>query len=113
MRHAAKRDLTEPAIVAALEAHGVTVFRVSDAGIPDLLCAYRGQWVVMEVKSPGGGLTKAQKAFVSKSASAGVRIPVVQTPEEALAAMKEQLNGGSENVQARIAGWPQDCKNLG
>lgn len=75
-----RRDAIEPAIVAALEAAGVNVFRISGVGIADLLCYYRGQWLPMEVKSKGGTLTTAQLI-----ARLHAPYPIVQSEDEALA----------------------------
>lgn len=50
IRRAAKRDESEPAIVAALEAVGATVQRLSAAGVPDLLVSFRGRLELLEVK---------------------------------------------------------------
>ena len=57
-RHAGggKRDLAEPAIVAALEAYGVRVWRLGGQGNPDLLCLYRARYTPLEVKT---GTSKA------------------------------------------------------
>lgn len=80
MRQAAKRDANESAIIDALERIGVQCFRLSDPGMADLLTLYRGQWLPIEVKVPGGSLTTAQ---VSVRATAPY--PVVETESEALA----------------------------
>lgn len=61
-RRAAKRDENEQAIVAALMSIGVTVYRISGRGVPDLLTYYRGVWLPMEVKMPKGRTTAAQDA---------------------------------------------------
>ena len=64
MRRAAKRDWTEPEIVRALEAIGVTVARVSSPGVPDLLCWRRDTgYRLIEVKTPRGKLTPDQTAL--------------------------------------------------
>lgn len=88
MRRAAKRDDTEPAIVQALQLAGWTVLRVSDGGVPDLLCARSGVLKLLEVKSPGGRLTDAQERTFQRLAAALVTVHVVTTPEEALVAVK-------------------------
>ena len=77
-RHAGggKRDLAEPAIVAALEAYGVRVWRLGGVGNPDLLCLYRARYTPLEVK------TGRSKANLNQR-----EIPwaIVRTVEEALA----------------------------
>ncbi len=79
MRQAAKRDFVEATIVAALERIGVTVVRISQEGVPDLLTYRAGQWFPIEVKSPGGTLTPAQQALYDVAP-----FPVVETVEAAL-----------------------------
>lgn len=85
MRHAAKRDAVEAAIVEALERCGMIVLRLSDPGIPDLLVGrhfYGNEpsWRLIEVKSPGKSLTPAQERLRERA-----WFPVVETVEEALA----------------------------
>lgn len=64
MRHAARRDVNEQAIVDALEAIGVQVLRVSQPGVPDLLTwrADKG-FQLLEVKQRWGQMTFQQKQF--------------------------------------------------
>ena len=66
MRRAAKRDICEREIIDALEAHGVSVTQLSQEGVPDLLCSYKGRWFLVEVKSAKGKLTEEQADFMSK-----------------------------------------------
>jgi len=75
-----RRDANEAEIVAALECAGVHVFRLSGRGVPDLLCAHRGRWVPLEVKTRTGRLTEAQRGCP-------VPIPVVRSVADALAAL--------------------------
>lgn len=63
MRTAAKRDNNEPEIVAALEAVGCVVHRLSQAGIPDLLVGRNGVNYLLEVKEKRGQLTDEQEEF--------------------------------------------------
>lgn len=93
MRFAAKRDVTEPAIVRALEAAGWTVLKISDTGLPDLLCMRRGVVRFLECKSPGGTLTPAQAAAFQRFAGALVTVHVVRTPEEALMSVGAPVEG--------------------
>lgn len=86
MRLKAKRDANEAAIVEALQAHGIGVYRLNDPGAPDLLAWEPGDRFMhgkpraypLEVKSKTGRLTRAQRAYQ------GPRW-VVRTPAEALA----------------------------
>lgn len=75
-----KRDIREPAVVAALQAVGVVVFRISGEGCPDLLCFYQGVWLPLEVKGAKGQLTAAQVA-----ARALAPYPIVRSEDDALA----------------------------
>lgn len=84
MRRAAKRDDNEPLIVRAIQSAGWAVFRVSDTGLPDLLCAKDGRLVPLEVKAPDGDLTPAQRETFTAFATAGVLVQVVRSPLEAL-----------------------------
>ena len=74
MRRASRRDENETAIVAALEAVGCSVERISAKGIPDLLVGYRGSTLILEVIGDAkakkyratGGLTPDQVAFKAR-----------------------------------------------
>lgn len=79
---ARKRDANEAAIVSALRKCGVTVLQISGKGCPDLLCAWQGLWLPLEVKQPGQELTLAQLETQRQAA-----FPVVQTIDEALLAI--------------------------
>ena len=78
---ARKRDANEGAIVDALEAHGARCWRISGKGCPDLLVAFRGRFMALEVKSAKGRLTEAQ---------ADIPWPVVRSVDEAI---REVTNG--------------------
>lgn len=77
-----KRDLNEPAIVAALRAVGATVIQISAAGAPDLLVAFRGRWTPLEIKRPRGKLTPAQRELWLIA-----QFPICETVEQALRAI--------------------------
>lgn len=79
VRYAAKRDWMEEAIVRALEAIGIDVFRCNSAHLPDLLTHSRGTWLPIEVKGPSGKLTKGQAAMYQRA-----KFPVVRSVAEAL-----------------------------
>ena len=84
MRRAAKRDIAEPGIVAALRAVGAFVY-LHDSPV-DLSVRYRGVWHWLEVKTPGQSdhrkERKDQQAFIRLH-----DVPVVTTPTEALIAV--------------------------
>ena len=86
VRLAAKRDANEAAIVDALIAHGCTVTRLSQAGVPDLLVGHfqdhRRRWALLEVKSGTNRLTPDQRAFMEYHS--GCPAYVVRTPQDAL-----------------------------
>lgn len=76
-----KRDSNEKSIVAALEAIGVAVVRVSEKGCPDLLVwSSRDGFRLLEVKSKAGKLTPDQQVMRSR-----VPFTVVRSVEDALA----------------------------
>lgn len=80
---AAKVDINQPAIVAALRDAGASVeplHRVG-AGCPDLLVGIRGQNYLLEVKNGKGKLNDIQQKW--HPAWRG-QVAVVTTPEEAL-----------------------------
>lgn len=54
-RYARKRDANEPAIVAALQAAGAAVDRLSGDGQPDLLVSWANEITLVEVKDVGDG----------------------------------------------------------
>lgn len=87
MRFAAKRDSNERPIIAALQLAGWSVFQVSATGFPDLLCARRGEVRLLEVKTAKGKLEPAQVKLHQRMEAAGLKVHVVRTPDEALAAV--------------------------
>lgn len=80
-RYAARRDTTEPEIIMALERMGFHVEQISAPGLPDLLLSRAGQWLVAEVKTGKGRLTKAQHVF---HGAARAPIPILRTVEQAV-----------------------------
>ena len=53
------------------------------AGYPDFVIHYRGKTVLLEVKAPGGSVSKAQKAVISSLRLAGAPCRVVRGVDEA------------------------------
>lgn len=80
-RYAANRDANEPEIVAALEAAGATVRRLSMPGVPDLLVGIDGLNFLIEVKSATGKLNAEQFDFFE---TWNGQVDMVRTVEEAL-----------------------------
>ena len=89
-QYAAKRDANEPAIIAALEAAGCIVLKLNSAGAPDLLVqSPDGLLYLLEVKAAHGTLTPAQRHWQAQ----GLRVAIVRTPEQALAAVGRSVAG--------------------
>lgn len=91
VRRAAKRDISEAGIVAALRACGWKVWPISGAGIPDLLVYAAGRFVLIEAKTGRGRATEAQERFFAATAM-GPRA-ICRTPEEAVEFVTGQLRG--------------------
>lgn len=85
----------------ALELAGWTVLKVSDTGLPDLVCLRRGVVKFLECKSPGGNLTPAQEYTFRRFAAALVTVHVVRTPEEALMAVGAPVEGALPPLPAK------------
>ncbi len=85
MRHAARTDAGQKAIVDALHKIGARTYYVK---LPlDLLVCYRKRTLLLECKEPDGRLTKAQVEFI---ASWPGEVHVVRSPSEAInACLKE------------------------
>jgi hypothetical protein len=83
-----RRDANEGAIVAALEAVGAEVFYLSGCGVPDLLVAFKGCWMPLEVKTATGGLKRSQKEWTARRTA----IPIVRSVDEALRAVVAVTN---------------------
>lgn len=104
-KRAARRDKSEPEIVAALRAAGASVEIIGDgAGRPDLMVGFRGVTYHLEVKNPlgprggkrGGGATRPGQGgdgvltadqLAWWAAWRGAPPVIVRTPAEALAAI--------------------------
>ena len=52
------------------------------AGIPDIICCYRGRFVAFEVKTPSGKLTKLQENMIQKIKAAQGEAYKVTSVEE-------------------------------
>ena len=89
MRRAAKIDANQPAVVSALRAAGAVVHSLAAVGngMPDLLVAYAGRTLLMEVKD--GSKTPSQQALRDKQTAfhqawIGGPLSTVNSPEAAL-----------------------------
>lgn len=90
MRHAARKDGVQGAIVKALRQCGVTVFVVNHAALPDLLTCFRGTWLPIEVKTqrPRKTLTDRKGRSLTPAQCETYLVapfPVVTSVEDALA----------------------------
>ena len=57
------------------------------AGLPDIICCYRGQFVAFEVKTESGKLTKLQESMIAKIKAAkgyAYKVTSVQEVKEIL-----------------------------
>lgn len=86
MRRAAKVDSTQVAIVDALRRIGCYVLHLHQlgGGVPDLLVWGRNRFMLMEVKTPGEKINKAQAEFI---ATCPGEVHVVQSAEQAVNAV--------------------------
>lgn len=72
-----------------MEARGAFVFKVHGsalmmAGLPDLICCYRGKFIGVEVKMPGNKASKIQERVHEKIQAANGLVAVVYDIEQAL-----------------------------
>ena len=74
----ARRDRNERALVAEFGARGATCYRISQAGLPDLLVGYRRRWGLVEIKSARGKLGPLQVLFHTAAAAQGLHCTVVR-----------------------------------
>lgn len=91
MRYAARVDDNHAEIVRALQRIGVYVVDCSHvgAGFPDLLCLFRGQVTLVEIKDGQKApsrkrLTPAQTIFHAEVLAKGCKVHVVETVDEAI-----------------------------
>jgi Holliday junction resolvase len=87
-RRAARRDKNERALIQAFAELGVTCTKLSGEGLPDLLCAYRSRWWLVEIKTARGRLEPAQVRF--RDLCRAMRQPwaVVQTEDHVRSLVK-------------------------
>ena len=52
------------------------------AGLPDIICCYRGRFIGLEVKTPSGKLTKLQETMITKIRAAKGEAHKVTSVEE-------------------------------
>ncbi len=74
-------------VIDYLESIGAYVFNVAGTGMgrkgtPDLLICYRGKFIAIEVKMPGGKTSKLQEYELAKVRKAGGIAKVIHSMEE-------------------------------
>ncbi len=85
---AQRRDGNEREIITALDHVGAAVFQMDKSAGFDLLVAYRGRLVALEVKRPGERLTDNERKVLARIIQHGDNLAyVVETAEEALQAI--------------------------
>lgn len=88
LRYAKRRDLSEPAIIEALERVGAEVWPL-DFPV-DLLVRFRLHWFLLECKTGRGpkmAIRKDKRQQAQQNFIAATGIPIVRTPVEALKAI--------------------------
>ena len=90
-RYAARVDKTQPPIVRALRERGAEVLVLDllegQSGEPDLLVGWLGRLHLLEIKSAKGAVSEKQEKRHAAWARVGIRVHVVRTEAEALAAV--------------------------
>lgn len=96
-----ERDIVE-AIKKYLASLGGNVFFWKEhggpygtAGVPDIICCYRGRFLGLECKLPTGRLTKLQKRAISKINAAGgvaLRVENVDDVKSAIEKIDSELS---------------------
>lgn len=97
MRHPARADANQPAIVKALRGAGCLVEHLHEVGggCPDLLVGWRGRWHVVEVKDgskppSGRKLTPKQVEWHELAARRKLPVLIVISPKDAIEQIVEE-----------------------
>lgn len=61
------------------------------AGIPDIICCYRGKFVAFEVKTEKGRVTALQESVINKIQNCGGKAAVVRSVEDVKALLEEMM----------------------
>ena len=67
------------------------------SGVPDIVCCYRGRFLGLEVKRPGGRLTPLQERTLARISAAGGIARRVESVEDVKDIIR-QADGGEENA---------------
>ena len=79
MREAARVDANQGEIVAGLRKLGISIEIIEEP--LDCLGWWRGEYFLLEIKTPGGRLTKAQVEFINRWPG---RIHIAESLQEAI-----------------------------
>jgi len=93
-RYAKKRDANEQEIVRALRQMGVDVYLL-DRPL-DLLIEFRGEWIVMEVKTEEGTMTQDQKDLFARTKAPTYLVRGVGEALDVLAQRRKARERGNE-----------------
>ena len=88
-RYNPARDANEREIAAVLKRAGCMVEPLSGKAIPDLLVGFAGRWLLMEVKTETGRLTRPQAIWHYEAGLKGLPVTMVRSPEEALKVLRD------------------------
>lgn len=61
------------------------------AGIPDIICCYRGKFVAFEVKNEKGKTTALQESVINKIQKCGGKAVVVKSVDDVKAVREEMV----------------------
>ncbi|MDE2471665.1 MAG: hypothetical protein KGL35_23795 [Bradyrhizobium sp.] len=100
MRRAARVDANHSEIKSALERIGCYVVDCAHVGqgFPDLVIAWRGRWLFLEIKDGAKPksrqkLTGAQTIFHAEAAAKNCKVHVVTSVDDAIAAVQGETLG--------------------
>ena len=72
------------------------------AGIPDIVCCYKGLFLAFEVKTPSGKLTKLQESMIAKIKAAkgeAFKVTSVEETTEIFSRLEVQPNDGFKYIR--------------
>lgn len=89
-KYAPRRDVTEPVIIAGLDAIGWECIRLSSEELPDLLCRHRGSGELKLLEVESGHYKRRRKQSQLDMLKAW-SIPIVKTLDEAARAVGSKI----------------------
>lgn len=89
-------------IMTALRSRGAFVFKIWGsehmmAGLPDICGCYRGRFIAVETKMPGGKTSLRQDYVIKKLREAGARVVVAHSVAEALEVLDGEVTPGTRH----------------